>query len=92
MWKKNKRGQAIFAGIMIFVMAFIFLVTLITPIKSVVTDARSADKLDCTNASISTGDKMTCIIADLYLPYFFGIGIAAAGGYLILKKTQFVQE
>ncbi len=84
----HKKGQAIFAGIMIAVMIFIVAVIFIEPIKEIVIIARDADHLDCGNSSISTGNRMTCILVDMYLFYFFGILMAAAGSFVVGKKVN----
>jgi len=79
---KNKKGQAIFVGIMVFVMAFIVLVQFIDPIKDQIALARTAENLDCTNTSISFGDRSTCVLVDTALFYYFGMGLAAAAAFL----------
>ena len=84
----NKKGQAVFLGIMVFVMVFIVAVQFITPIKDQISDARSTDKLDCTNSSISVGTKGTCVIVDWYLPYFMGVVIAAGAGFLTNRAIK----
>ena len=84
----HKKGQGIFVGIMIGIMIFIVAVIFIEPIKEVVIIARNTDNLDCTNSSISTGNRMTCILVDMYLFYFFGILMAAAGAFVVGKKVN----
>lgn len=83
---KNKKGQQIFVGIMVFIMVFAAVVSLITPIKGQITTARSISNLDCSNDSISVGQKGGCILVDLALPYFIGIALASAAGYITMKK------
>lgn len=83
---RNKRGQMVLIGIMVFVMVFIMAVQFIQPIKDQVVTARDSTNLDCTNASISTGQRMTCIAVDIVLPYFFATVLAAGAGYLTLKN------
>jgi hypothetical protein len=82
----NKKGQAVMVGIMIAIMVFIIAVNFITPIKDVVTQARSSSNLDCDNTSITTGNRMTCIAVDLYLFNFIGIAIFGGLAYIIGKK------
>jgi hypothetical protein len=77
-------------GIMFAFMIFITVVILIEPIKEQVTQARA--DLDCTNTAISTGQKMTCILVDSYLPIFIGIGIAIAIAYLGIKEYRSQQQ
>lgn len=85
---KHKKGQAIFAGIMVAVMIFIVAVIFIEPIKDFVIIARNTDNLDCGNSSISTGNRLTCILVDMYLFYFFGILLAAAGSFVVGKRVN----
>ena len=82
----NKKAQVFLTGVMVAVMLFIVAVIFIQPIKEVVEDARSADMLDCTNSSISTGTRMTCILTDLYLFYFFGMIISLGLSYLLFRR------
>lgn len=81
----NKKGQAVFAGVMIFIMLFIVIVQFIPPIKNEIVRARSPSFLDCTNASISTSTKATCVVVDFQLFYFVGMGLAAAGVFLTAR-------
>lgn len=83
---KDKKGQQIFVGIMVFIMVLAAVIVLITPIKSQITSARATNKLDCSNSSISVGQKGGCILVDLALPYFIGITLAAAASYITMKK------
>ncbi len=83
---KNKKSQAVFVGIMIAIMVFITVVILIEPLKEQIIISRDADHLDCTNSSISTGQRMTCLLVDLYLFYFVGACIAAGASYIFIKK------
>ncbi|HDI03104.1 MAG TPA: hypothetical protein ENF67_01015 [Candidatus Pacearchaeota archaeon] len=71
---------------MIAVFVFIAAVVLLQPLKEMIIIARDANHLDCENQSISTGQKMTCIIVDLYLPYFIG-AVLAGSVYLIFAKV-----
>jgi len=88
----NKRGQAIVVGIGIFVIVFILAVIFIEPMKDFIIIARDSDHLDCTNTSIITGQKMTCILVDLYLPYFFWVVVGSGAAYLSAKSfNDFVQ-
>ena len=76
----NKKGQVALVNIMIG-LVFIFCGLLfINPIKVVLTDVMSSTQLDCSNSSISDGQKLTCLATDIILPYFIivviGIGVA----------------
>lgn len=85
---KNKRGQSVFVGIMIFVMAFIVLVQFIDPMKDQIISARAPENLDCDNTSISAAQKGTCVITSFSMFYFFGGGLAAAGAVLFGKVIR----
>lgn len=85
---KGKKGQMIFAGIMIFIMLFIVVVQFINPMKTQITTARSVDNLDCGNTSITVGTKATCVVTDWTLFYFIGIIMAAAATYITGKKLN----
>lgn len=79
---QNTSGQALVVGLMIFMMVFVTAIILIQPIKELIIDARDTDQLDCGNTSISTGQKATCLIVDLFLPYFIGVVLAAGAGFV----------
>lgn len=85
MWR-DKHSQTFLVGVMISVMLFIVAVIFIQPIKEVVEDARGPDLLDCTNSSISTGTRMTCILVDIYLFYFVGMVISLGLSYLLFRR------
>lgn len=78
----NNKGQTVFAGIMIFFMVFITIISLIEPLKDQITTSRDVSHLDCANSSISVGTKGTCVVVDFTLFYFVGMGIAAGAAYL----------
>ena len=81
----NKKGQTAMIGLMIGIMVFMLAMVFIDPLSDVITESRASDQLDCSNSSVSDGKKMTCLMVDLLLPYFIGIVIAIAGGYLGAK-------
>ena len=78
----NKKGQTAMLGLMIGVFVFMLAMVFISPLSDVISESRAAEQLDCANASISDGMKLTCLMVDLILPYFIGVVIAIAGGYL----------
>lgn len=84
---RNKKGQAIFFGMMTAVLVFVILVQLITPLKDFTSNARDDDHLNCTNTANPTGTKISCVIVDWYMPYFLCAGIAVAIGYITGKKA-----
>lgn len=84
----NKKGQHLFAGIMVAIMVFIALVALITPLKAGIALARDSDHLDCTNTSIGVGSSATCILVDFWLFYFVGVCIAGGMAFITGKKIM----
>ena len=92
---KNKKSQAILVGAMLGFLAFLTVVQFISPIKTFIVDTRAVGALDCTNSSISTGTKATCVIVDWTLPGFVGMVIFTAvgmAGGAIFKKTKAKQN
>ena len=79
---RNRRGQAALVGLMIGIMVFTLAMIFIDPIGDVIDVTRGADQLDCSNSTISDGNKATCLIVDLIMPYFIVIIIAVAGGWI----------
>jgi len=89
-FKKNKKSQQIFLGIMTSFLVFITLIQLINPLKIFISDARTT--MTCGAAGLSTGTAASCIIVDWYLPYFLCAGIAVSIGFITQKKyVQVVQ-
>jgi len=81
----GRGGQLFMVGIMLFVMIFITAIVMIEPIKESVALARLPSNLDCDNTSISTGQKMTCIINDWMLPLFFGTAVGVGFGFIGMR-------
>ncbi|GAG89185.1 unnamed protein product [marine sediment metagenome] len=81
----NNNGQVFLVGLMLGIAAFMLAMVFINPITDVITEARAADQLDCSNSSITDGKKMTCLMVDLILPIFIGICIGLAGAYVTAK-------
>jgi len=84
----NKRGQLVVVNIMIGLALIIVGVVVIDPLKEVLTIASNSDNLDCSNASIGTGNRMTCIVVDFVLPYFIGMIMAVAGAFVFAKGVR----
>jgi len=78
----NKHGQVALVGLMIGIIIFMLAMVFIDPLTDVISETRAVTQLDCDNASISDGQKATCLIVDLILPYFIAMVIAVGGGYL----------
>lgn len=81
----NNKGQTALLGLMIGVFIFLLAMVFIDPLADVITEARDDSQLDCSNSSISDGKKMTCLMVDLILPYFIGVVLAVAGGWIGAK-------
>jgi hypothetical protein len=89
----NNKGQAIFFGLMLFVVIVILALSLVVVVKNIVDDARAptsetAVGMDCNNESISDYQKGQCMLTDLATPYFFfgllGIGALVIGAKVLL--------
>ena len=89
----NSRGQ-VWGYTMALGLVIIILALALAPAgQSFVNDAMNetvGDKLglDCTNDSISTFDKGTCVITDFSMAYFFG-GLIFIGGSVVVAKLVF---
>jgi len=81
----NNKGQLALVGMMIGIFVILFAVISISPLADVVETQLGASQLDCENASITDGAKMTCLALDLIVPYFFLTVIALAGAYMTAK-------
>ena len=79
----NKRGAlflSIFIGIFIFAMGVLFIPFIVDDITTFRTG------MDCTNASISDGSKLSCLGSDLAIPYLIWFFCSIAVGYLLGDK------
>lgn len=78
----NKRGQTLGISIIVAITIFLVGMVVVNILTPEVTSARSATGLDCSNSDISDGTKLTCLVVDLAIPYFFVIVISLAGGWI----------
>ena len=80
----NKKGNFLMTGIiaLAFFMFGILIIGLIMPDVSI---ARSVDSLDCSNVSISSGNKLACLGVDGVVPAFIISLILIGGGAVVLK-------
>ena len=87
----NNKGQAAMVGLMIGVMVFMVAMLFIAPLADVIDQAREGDDsnpldygLDCdeSEGSITDGQKATCLVVDLILPYFIAVVLAVGAGYI----------
>ena len=87
----NKKAQVFFYALMIGVILIVLGLALAGPVKDTVDSARNQTTdegqlgLDCTNSSISSYDKATCVVADLTIFHFIGGIIFIAGALLTAK-------
>lgn len=86
----GRKGQLpnIPLGVMLFLMCFITAVVFIEPLKIVINTAREPSRLDCTNTTISVGQKMTCIVVDWSLPFFILACFAVAISWIGIRRYQ----
>ena len=80
-------GKRTFTGTITAIMVFIVVSVLITPLKTFIILARDSGHLDCTNAAITVGGKLACIIVDIWLFYFVVSAIAAAATFIFITKA-----
>lgn len=80
-------GKRSFTGVITAIMVFIVVSVLITPLKTLIILARDSSHLDCTNATITVGGKLACIIVDIWLFYFVITCIAAAATFIFITKA-----
>ena len=80
----NKKGNFLMTGIiaLAFFMFGILIIGLIMPDISI---ARSVDSLDCSNVSISSGNKIACLGVDGIVPAFIISLVLIGGGAVVLK-------
>lgn len=83
----NNKAQVALIGLMVGIMIFMMAMIFIDPISDVITETRNNTQLDCSNSSITDGKKATCLIVDLILPYFIAVVIAVAGAYISARFT-----
>lgn len=75
----NKRGSMIFGitiAIFIYISGVLILPFLIDDVDT------SRDAFDCTNSSISDGNKLNCILTDITIPYFIIFFISLPLGFI----------
>lgn len=80
-------GRRSFTGVITAIMVFIVVSVLITPLKTLIILTRDSSHLDCTNAAITVGGKLACIIVDIWLFYFVVTCIAAAATFIFITKA-----
>jgi len=83
----NKKGQVLIFGIMLMVLSLILVTILGAPIREFVDISRDADHLNCSSNTLSTGTLATCLVIDLFLPYFVGAALFLGGSFLIYRSA-----
>jgi hypothetical protein len=82
----NKKGQEILSGIAM-ILFLVLIITAILPFNQyMLTSARGSDNLDCTNESITTGQRATCVLFDFYFVYWAIVVMGAGAAYLFGKQ------
>jgi hypothetical protein len=82
----NKLGQTtIGIGIILGLVIFMIGMATLNIFKPEVTRARGATGLDCTNASISDGTKLTCLVVDFAVPAIIWGLLSLVAGVTIAK-------
>jgi len=81
----NNHGQVALIGLMVALFIFLLGMSLINPLRDVIDETRTADQMDCNNASISDGQKLACLAIDVTLPYFIVVVLALAGAWMTTK-------
>ena len=84
--KINKRGQGqILLTIIIAVAFFMFGILFVGLIMPDVSITKSMTKLDCSNMTITDGNKLACLGVDGVIPALIIALVIVGGGYIILK-------
>lgn len=82
----NKKAQmSLGIAIVIAILIFLMGIPVINILKPEIDTARGSSGLDCTNTSITDGNRLTCLGVDIVLPYFIWIVLASAGGVVIAR-------
>jgi len=80
-------GRKSITGTITAIMVFVVVAILINPLKVLIVLARDSSHLDCTNAAITVGGKLACIVVDIWLFYFFVAAISAGVSYIFITKA-----
>lgn len=72
-------------GIMVGIFIFLIGMTTVNFLMDDITTARGSSALDCSNTSITDGQKLTCVIVDFTIPYWFIIVLSAVGGLVAAR-------
>ena len=82
---KNKRGQTLGLAILVAITIFIVGMMSVNYLRPEVLRARDSSNLDCANADISDGTKLTCLAVDIVVPYFIVLIFSVTGGIITAR-------
>ena len=82
----ESKGQVMILGVMMFILAFMTAVLLVAPLIDLTDIVRDGDHLSCDNDTLSTGRSLSCVVVDLYLPYFI-IAVIIGGATLLVGRN-----
>lgn len=80
-------GRQSFVGIITAIMVFVVTSILISPLKNLIILARDSTHLNCAAATISVGQKLSCIVTSIWLFYFVVACISAAAVYFTITTV-----
>ena len=72
-------------GLMVMIMVVAFTIAIVGPLKDQIADFRNDRQCDNASANLTTNDKITCTLVDLYLPYFIAVLLIGSSGWLFYK-------
>lgn len=81
----NKRGQTVMFAIFWTIIIFMVGVLIFPFIGDEVTRVTGSANLDCNNATISDGAKLTCLEVDIVIPAFLITVISIIGGIALTR-------
>ncbi len=89
MIKSNKKAQgttmlAIISAVAFFMFAIVFIGLLFPDIAI----TKDSSNLDCSNMTISNGNKLACLGVDSIVPTFIITVVLIAGGFITYKLIQ----
>lgn len=91
----NKKAQTVLIyGIMLSLTIIILAIALAPAVNQSTSGAMNSSTdttlgLDCSNDSISTFDKATCVTVDLTTNFYFIVGLILVGGSILVSKIVF---
>ena len=80
-------GRKNISGIVTAIVVFVIVNILITPLKEFIVLARDTAHLNCADAAISVGARLSCLVFDAWLFWFVVVALSAALSFIIAKKV-----